>query len=59
MCYAQLLSGEGREAEAAEVLRQMVAASRVSPGFQRRRNRHWIWKARWRLLRDGRSESTV
>jgi hypothetical protein len=57
--YAQLLTDRGEHSEAAGVLREMVRASRVSPGYQRRRNRHWIWKAQWRLWRNHDSNTAV
>ena len=34
---------------AREWMQTVVTSVRRSPGFQRRRNRHWLWKARWWL----------
>jgi hypothetical protein len=59
VCYAELLTRRGEGTEADRVLREMVQASRVSPRFQRRRNRHWILKAQWRLWRSRGSESAA
>lgn len=51
-CYAMLKARQGETDEARQVLREMIASMRLSPGFQRRRNRHWVLKARWWLWRN-------
>ena len=51
-CYALLKSAEGDSARAHELMREVVTAVRLSPRFQRRRNRHWLLKAKWWLWRN-------
>ena len=53
--YGLLLERLGRPDDARRQMEQVVFSVRNSPSFQRRRNRHWMWKARWWLLRRGRS----
>ena len=51
--YGMLLAQQGDTAAAARQLTDMIMALRGSPAFQRRRNRHWTWRARWWLWRHG------
>jgi hypothetical protein len=44
--YAEFLAGQGKKAEAREVLDGIMAKRRSMPGFQRRRERMWFWKTR-------------
>jgi tetratricopeptide (TPR) repeat protein len=53
--YAQLMLARGDRRRASELMRDVVFSVRHSPGFQRRRNRHWLLKAKWWLLRNGRA----
>ncbi len=53
--FALLNFGRGDLARAAQLMRDVVFSVRHSPGFQRRRNRHWLLKAKWWLLRNGRA----
>ncbi len=55
--YAQLLAGEGNYGGACQLMKDLIFSVRHSPGFQRRRNRHWMLKARWWLLRHERLAS--
>lgn len=48
--YGLLMDGESRE-EARRLMREVIFSVRHSPGFHRRRNRHWALKARWWLWR--------
>ena len=52
--YAQLLAGDNKHEEAARYMQEVVFTLRHSPAFQRRRNRHWMLKARWWLWRHRR-----
>jgi tetratricopeptide (TPR) repeat protein len=49
--YALLLAGDHKPAEARQLMRDLIFTVRCSPGFHRRRNRHWSLKARWWLWR--------
>ena len=49
--YGLLLERLGQGADALKQMEQVVFSVRNSPSFQRRRNRHWMWKARWWLWR--------
>jgi len=49
-----MLKVEGDEMdEARRLLRDLISSVTHSPAFQRRRNRHWVLKARWWLFRHG------
>ncbi len=50
--YAQLKEDLGDRAAARELMQEVVFAVRHSPGFQRRRNRHWFLKAKLWLWRN-------
>ena len=52
--YGLLLERTGQLAEARKQMEHVVFSVRNSPSFQRRRNRHWMWKAKWWLWRRGR-----
>jgi len=56
-CYklALLLAQEGERGRAVELMREVVFTVRHSPRFQRRRNGHLAFKARWWLWRHGRA----
>ncbi len=47
--FAELLTEQGDTRRARQLLQEMLATARRSPPFQRRRNRGWLMKARWRL----------
>jgi tetratricopeptide (TPR) repeat protein len=49
--YALLLADNHSSDEARKLLRDLIFTVRHSPGFHRRRNRHWALKARWWLWR--------
>lgn len=49
--YALLLARENDLEQARRLMREVVFSVRHSPGFQRRRNRHWLLRARWWLSR--------
>ncbi len=49
--YALLLADQDSLAKAKELMREVTFAVRHSPGFHRRRNRHWALKAQWWLWR--------
>jgi tetratricopeptide (TPR) repeat protein len=49
--YALLLANQNSLAKAKELMRDVTFTVRHSPGFHRRRNRHWALKAQWWLLR--------
>jgi hypothetical protein len=55
--YGRLLERLGRLSEARQQMQQVIFSVRNAPSFQRRRNRHWMWKAKWWLwtkrTRDG------
>jgi tetratricopeptide (TPR) repeat protein len=51
--YGLLLARRGDSASARQQMEQVILSVRNSPPFHRRRNRHWMWKARWWLLRHG------
>ena len=51
--YALLSSARGDLSLASELMASVIASVRHSPGFHRRRNRHWMWKARWWLCCRG------
>ncbi len=46
---ALLLADEGERERARQLMGQVIGSVRHSPRFQRRRTRHWAWKARWWL----------
>jgi tetratricopeptide (TPR) repeat protein len=52
-CYHYAILQEGRQnrARAAELMQELIFSVHHSPRFQRRRNRHWAFKARWWLWR--------
>ena len=54
--YGLLLERTGQVADARKQMEQVVFSVRNSPSFQRRRNRHWRWKARWWLWKNGRGD---
>ncbi len=56
--YAQLLAGSGGFERAKCLMREVIFTVRHSPGFQRRRNRHWAIKAQWWLWRNGKTTIT-
>lgn len=43
--YAEFLKSQGRTAEARELLQRVLTKKRTMPGFQRRRERPWFWRA--------------
>jgi len=47
--YALLLEQLGQRDRARQLMREVITAVHRSPRFQRRRTRHWAWKARWWL----------
>jgi tetratricopeptide (TPR) repeat protein len=47
--FALLEAQEGDRQRASELMRGVITTVARSPRFQRRRNRHWAWKARWWL----------
>ncbi len=47
--FAMLLAAEGEQERAREFMGEVITSVRRSPRFQRRRTRHWAWKARWWL----------
>lgn len=49
--YGLLLERLGRLSDARDQMRRVVFSVRNSPSFQRRRNRHLMWKAKWWLWR--------
>jgi tetratricopeptide (TPR) repeat protein len=49
--YGLLLKRRGDVHEARQQMEQVLLSVRNSPTFHRRRNRHWMWKARWWLWR--------
>ena len=49
--YGLLLAGDHSPDEARKLMRDLIFTVRHSPGFHRRRNRHWALKARWWLWR--------
>lgn len=51
--YALLLDEAGQTDKAVKLMQDVIASVRLSPSFQRRRNRHWALKARWWLWRRG------
>ncbi len=51
--FALLKAAEGDHARAKQLMQEVVFTARHSPRFQRRRNRHWMFKARWWLWRHG------
>ena len=55
--YGKLLAERGDPEAARAQMQQVVFSVRNSPAFQRRRNRHWMLKARWWLLRNPTRES--
>jgi len=52
--YGLLLAAEGVLDEARKRMREVIFTVSHSPGFHRRRNRHWSLKARWWLWRHRR-----
>lgn len=58
--YGGMLAEQGLWIRASQQMRTLIQAVRHSPGFQRRRNRHWALKAWWWLFRhDKRSEGVA
>lgn len=51
--FAQLKAEEGDLNRARQLMQEVIFTVRHSPRFQRRRNRHWMLKARWWLWRHG------
>ncbi len=49
--YALLLGEDHSHEEAKRLMQEVIFTVRHSPGFHRRRNRHWAFKARWWLWR--------
>jgi tetratricopeptide (TPR) repeat protein len=49
--YGLLLAGDHSPGDAHQLMRDLIFTVRHSPGFHRRRNRHWALKARWWLWR--------
>lgn len=49
--YGLLKADEGALDESRQLMRDLIFTVRHSPGFHRRRNRHWAIKARWWLWR--------
>jgi len=49
--YALLLASQGAPAKAKELMHDVIFTVRHSPGFHRRRNRHWALKAQWWVWR--------
>ena len=47
--YALLLADEDQLLAARKLMNDLIFTVRHSPGFHRRRNRHWALKARWWL----------
>lgn len=43
--YAEFLRSQGRKGEAKELLQRVMSKKRTMPGFQRRRDRPWFWRA--------------
>lgn len=43
--YAEFLKSQGRNPEARELLQRVLNKKRTMPGFQRRRERPWFWRA--------------
>ncbi len=43
--YAEFLRSQGRTAEARELLDKVISKKRTMPGFQKRRERPWFWRA--------------
>jgi hypothetical protein len=52
-CYGLLLARRGDGAGARRQMEQVIFSVRNSPTFHRRRNRHWMWKAKWWIWRNG------
>ncbi len=50
--HGLLLAERGDLAGAAAAMREMISTLRLAPRFQRRRNRHWMLRARWWLWRN-------
>jgi hypothetical protein len=50
--YGLLLARRGDLASARREMEQVILSVRNSPTFHRRRNRHWMWKARWWLWKN-------
>jgi tetratricopeptide (TPR) repeat protein len=51
--YALLRAEQGDGPGATRLMQTVVSSVRRSPRFQKRRTRHWLWKARWWLLWHG------
>lgn len=47
--YAEFLKTQGRAGEAKELLQRVMNKKRTMPGFQRRRDRPWFWRAAFLL----------
>ena len=43
--YAEFLRSQERKGEAKELLQRVMSKKRTMPGFQRRRDRPWFWRA--------------
>ena len=50
--YALLLAGQADTQGARQLMQDAVFSVRHSPRFHRRRNRHWMFKAQWWLMRN-------
>jgi tetratricopeptide (TPR) repeat protein len=50
--YGILLARRGQLPGARHEMEQAILSVRNSPTFHRRRNRHWMWKARWWLWKN-------
>jgi len=49
--FAELLEEQGEHQRAAKLMRDVIFTVKHSPPFHRRRNRHWLLKAKWWLWR--------
>jgi tetratricopeptide (TPR) repeat protein len=47
--FALLAADEGRREQSRKLMGEVITSVHRSPRFQRRRTRHWAWKARWWL----------
>jgi tetratricopeptide (TPR) repeat protein len=50
--YAVLKAEQNETERARQLMQDVIFSVRHSPRFQRRRNRHWLLKAKWWLLRN-------
>jgi tetratricopeptide (TPR) repeat protein len=51
--FALLVADEGARERSRQLMGEVISSVRRSPRFQRRRTRHWAWKARWWLWTRG------